>query len=387
MTDETSAPSHGPEHHEGPPWRGRPPWGRGGRSGGKPPWWPDAEPWPPRGPEAWRGLRRRFLWRFVGLFLIGFLAVGTAAALVGRFAFDGPGGPHRGGPFFPFGLLILLAIVVVVVRAGRRFASPLADVMAAADRVAAGDYTTRVEERGPGDVRRLGRAFNEMTERLGSNEERRRRLLSDVAHELRTPLSVIQANLEAVLDGLYPADREHLGRVLDETKVMSRLLDDLQTLSTAEAGALKLHRERVAPPRLADAAAGAYAPRAAEAGVRLTTDVPTDLPDLDVDPVRIGEVLSNLLSNALRHTPAGGEIRLSAARVPTGIELAVRDTGPGIPAEQLPHVFDRFSKSPDSPGAGLGLAIARSIVEAHGGEIRAASGPDGTTISFVLPAS
>jgi signal transduction histidine kinase len=364
-----------------PPWHGGPVWRRG-----RPPWWPEDEPLPPRGPEAWPAVRRRFLWRFLVVFLLGFVAVATAAALIGRFAFDGPGPPHRGGPFFfPFGLVILLVVVLLVVRAGRRFAAPLADVMDAADRVAAGDYTTRVEERGHGDVRRLGRAFNEMTERLGSNEERRRRLLSDVAHELRTPLSVIQANLEAVLDGLYPADREHLGRVLDETIVMSRLLDDLQTLSTAEAGALKLHRERVTPRRLLNAAAGAHAPRAAEAGVRLTTDVPTDLPELEVDPVRIGEVLSNLLSNALRHTPGGGEIHLSAARVSTGIELAVRDTGPGIPVEQLPHVFDRFSKSPDSPGAGLGLAIARSLVEAHGGRIRAASGPDGTAISFVLP--
>ncbi|HET9673024.1 MAG TPA: HAMP domain-containing sensor histidine kinase, partial [Actinomycetota bacterium] len=235
------------------------------------------------------------------------------------------------------------------------------------------------------EVRRLGRAFNEMTQRLASNEERRRRLLSDVAHELRTPLSVIQANLEAVLDGLYPPDGEHLGRVLEETRVMSRLLDDLQTLSTAEAGALKLHRERVAIGDLVAAAVAGFAARAAEAGIRLRADV-GDVPELAVDPVRIGEVLSNLLSNAVRHTPRGGEVVVAASPTPAGVELAVRDTGPGIPPEQLPHVFDRFSKAPDSPGAGLGLAIAKSLVEAHGGTIRAESDPAGTTISCSLPA-
>ena len=138
--------------------------------------------------------------------------------------------------------MVVLAIFLIA-RAGRRFASPVVDVMEAADRVAAGDYETRVEERGPREVQRLGRAFNEMAERLGTNETRRRQLLADVAHELRTPLSVIQANLEALIDGLYPIDEAQLRPVLEETKVMARLLDDLQTLSTAEAGALTLHRE------------------------------------------------------------------------------------------------------------------------------------------------
>ena len=150
------------------------------------------------------------------------------------------GDEHR-GPFFPIGIVSWsLVAIFLIARAGRRFASPVADVMEAADRVAAGDYETRVEERGPREVQRLGRAFNEMTERLGTNEARRRQLLADVAHELRTPLSVIHANLEAIIDGLYPIDEAHLRPVLEETKVMSRLLDDLQTLSTAEAGALTL---------------------------------------------------------------------------------------------------------------------------------------------------
>ena len=188
--------------------------------------------------------------------------------LMGGFVFQG--GELR-GPFFPIGILVIALVVFLVVRAGRRFASPVVDVMQAADRVAAGDYSTRVEERGPREVQRLGRSFNAMTERLGSNEARRRQLLADVAHELRTPLSVIQANLEALIDGVHPIDEAHLASVLEETKVMSRLLNDLQTLSTAEAGALTLHREPSAPRDLIDAAVSSFSAQASDAGVRLET--------------------------------------------------------------------------------------------------------------------
>ena len=372
--DREHSHDHGPPWHGGPRWRG---WG-----GGTPPWWPEGEPWPPRGPEAWRDIRRRFVGRAALFFVIVVATIATLAALVGRFAWGD--GPHR-ARFFPFGILVLIVVVIVVASAGRRFAEPLADVMQAADRVALGDYGAKVQERGPGEVRRLGRAFNAMTERLGSNEARRRQLLADVTHELRTPLSVIQAHLEAIVDGLYPADEAHLGRILEETIVMSRLLDDLQTLSTAEAGALKLHRQRTEPGELVDAAVASFSARAAEERVRLEGRTDDGLPVIDVDPVRVGEVLSNLLSNAVRHTPPEGEVIVSATARGDAVELAVRDTGAGIPADQLPHVFDRFSRAPDSPGAGLGLAIAKSLVEAHGGRIRAESGPAGTTITFDLP--
>jgi signal transduction histidine kinase len=327
-------------------------------------------------------MRRRFLRKFVigfGIFL---------AAIVGLSWFFGAvvfgGGEHRGPFFFPFGLVVVAVVVFVVLRAGRRFASPVVDVMEAADRVAGGDYEARVEERGPREVRQLGRSFNQMAERLGTNELRRRQLLADVAHELRTPLSVIQANLEALLDGLYPIDEAHLRPVLEETKTMSRLLTDLQTLSTAEAGALALHREPTAPRDLVDAVVASFATRATEADVRLTGRVADD-PELDVDRLRIGEVLANLVANGLRHTPAGGSVTVAADAAADGVEFTVTDTGTGIDPERLPHVFDRFSRAPDSPGAGLGLAIAKSLVEAHGGTIRAENGPDGTTIAFVLP--
>ncbi len=197
-------------------------------------------------------------------------------------------------------------------------------------------------------------------------------------------MSVIRANLEAILDGLYPMDEVQLQRVLEEATVMSRLLDDLQTLSTAEAGALTLHREQIAPQLLIDAAVGSFSAQASEKGVRLEGRADT-LPDIDVDRLRIHEVLNNLLSNALRHTPRGGEVTVTAAATDNGIEFSIADTGSGIAQGQLQHVFDRFSRAPDSPGAGLGLAIAKSLVEAHGGDIRAESSEVGTTISFGLP--
>jgi signal transduction histidine kinase len=293
-------------------------------------------------------------------------------------------GDHRGG-FFPFWILLVILVVALAARAGRRWAGPVADVMEAADRVAAGQYETRVQERGPGDVRRLSQAFNEMAERLGTNEARRRQLLADVAHELRTPLSVIQANLEALIDGLYPLDEEHLRQVLDETRVMTRLLNDLQTLSTAEAGALTLYREPSSPAELLRTAAQAFDAQANEQDVRLSIRAEDGLPTVEVDPLRIGEVLANLLSNAIRHTPAGGEVTLVARRADGDVELAVGDSGPGIDKERIATIFDRFSRGPDSPGAGLGLAIAKSLVEAHGGTIRVDSGSGGTTVAFRLP--
>jgi two-component system OmpR family sensor kinase/two-component system sensor histidine kinase BaeS len=303
----------------------------------------------------------------------------------------GAGKVHHWGPGFAVALLALAALVaglVFLTRVIRRTTQPVEDVMEAADRVAAGDYEVRLREQGFGDMRRLARSFNEMTERLGDNERRRRELAADLAHELRSPLSVIQGNAEGMLDGLYPMDAAHLEPVLDETKVMARLLEDLQTLSTAEAGALRLHREPVEPATLVDDAVVTFRTRAGEAGVRLEPDVVGDLPVLDADPVRVGEVLSNLVSNALRHTPSGGTVTVSAEAPPGsgGVAFAVTDTGPGIPADDLPHVFDRFVKGEGSRGAGLGLAIARSLVRAHGGELTAESEPGrGTTMRFVLP--
>lgn len=362
-----------------------PPWHRHGRGGFRPPWWPEGEPFPPHGPMAWRGMRRRFARRialffaaFVGLvFLLGYLA--------SRFFDEGLDG-RDGRPFPFFGVLALVLVVVLVGRWLRRTAGPIGRVMEAADRVAGGDYSVRVAEWGSRDVRRLVRAFNQMAERLESDESRRRELLADVAHEVRTPLSVIRGDLEGMLDGVYPADPAHLGRIVEETRVMGRLLEDLQTLSTAEAGALRLHREPVDAAFLVEDALGAFAGRAEAMGVALVAAVADGLPELRVDRVRIGEVLSNLLANALRHTPRGGSISVEAAAGEGVVVFTVRDTGEGIPEVDLQRIFDRFVRGHDSGGSGLGLAIARSLVLAHGGTIVAESDPGrGTSIRFSLP--
>jgi signal transduction histidine kinase len=336
-------------------------------------------------------MRRHFA-RRVGLFLLLFFGLmfavnALAFGLISR-TFDG----DKDGGFGPASLILsvgLLVVFVAVARAVRRTAAPVGDVMEAADRVASGDYSVRLHERGPREMRRLARSFNAMTEKLQASDEQRRNLLADVTHELRTPLSVIQGNLEGVLDGVYPTDREHLVPVLEETKVMSRLLEDLQTLSTAEAGVLRLYRQSKVPSELVAEAVAAFRSGAAAARVTLEERVVPGLPAVDVDPVRIGEVFANLLHNAARHTPPGGSIVVAADRDEEGaVAFTVSDTGSGIAAGDLPHVFDRFMKSVDSGGAGLGLAIAKSLVEAHGGTISATSEPGrGTTMRFVLPAT
>jgi two-component system sensor histidine kinase BaeS len=358
--------------HEGRrgPWRGR-----------HPPWWPDDEPWPPQGPGAWGHVRRRFVFRFAFLFVLFLLVV----VVVNVLAFHGLTGPR--GRFVPFGFVVLLVLGgAALLRGVRGFAGPVGDVMEAADRVAEGDYSVRIDERGPREIRRLGRSFNEMTERLRTSEERRRNLLADVTHELRTPLAVIQANLEGLMDGVYPADPAHLELVLEETKMMSRLLDDLQTLSTAEAGALRLRREIVAPGALVGEAVAGFQAAAADAGVSLHGRASEGLPPISVDRLRIGEVFTNLLSNALRHTPRGGSVMVEAVDVGGSVAFTVSDTGRGIAANELDHVFDRFAKSADSQGAGLGLAIAKSLVVAHRGEIAVTSPREnGTSVRFSLP--
>jgi signal transduction histidine kinase len=326
----------------------------------------------------------------VALFLgFAFLASGAIFRLLWGGGGYGPGTAGRGWNGPPFGLLVLglLGVAFLAGRVVRRMAAPIGDVMEAADRVAGGDYSTRVQVRGPGEVGRLASSFNQMTARLQASETQRRALLADVAHELRTPLSVIRGNVEGMLDGVYPPDETHLAPVLEETAVMARLLDDLQTLSTAEAGVLRLHRERVDPSALAQDAAAAFRSRADRAGVGLDCRAAGPVPEVEVDPMRIGEVLANLLTNAIRHTPSGGSVRVVVEPDPGGVAFTVADTGPGIDPRDLPHVFDRFVKSADSGGAGLGLAIARSLVEAHGGRIAAESAPgQGTTMRFVVPA-
>jgi signal transduction histidine kinase len=290
-------------------------------------------------------------------------------------------------PILP-GVLILL-VVVGIGASFRRTGGTLDELTHAARRVADGDFATRVvaPRRGPPPLRELVHGFNAMAERLELDEKQRRSLLADVSHELRTPLAIVQGNVEAILDGVHPADAEHLNAILDETRVLSRLVDDLRTLALSDTGSLPLHREPTDIGVLATEVAASFRSAAEAGGVTLATDVAADVPLLDVDPVRIREVIGNLVANGLRYTPAGGRISVSVASVARGaVRVAVTDTGTGIAADVLPHVFERFTKSADSRGSGLGLAIASNLVRAHGGEIGAESRPnEATTVWFTLP--
>lgn len=369
----------------------------------RPEWWPQNEAWTP---ERWQK-QRGFFWRGILVFALLFALVFGVCTLIfwssiwyfstadrefsqlPRPEFPPVFQPRGRLPFFPFtcGWLIVAFVgVSILIRIARRMLAPMNDLMRAASRVEQGDYSARVEIRGPRDVRDATRAFNAMVTRLQHNENQRRRLMADVTHELRTPLTVIQGNLEGVIDGIYPADESHLQPILEETRVMSRLIEDLRTLSLAEAGTLKLQKEHVALDELIEDVVVSFCGQATIAGVSLQTQIDNPLPQLDLDPTRIREVLSNLIANALRYTPSGGAISIKTKRGEGDVRVAVIDTGKGIVAEDLPHVFDRFYKSPDSRGTGLGLAIAKSLIEAHGGEMSATSEiGKGATISFSLP--
>lgn len=282
--------------------------------------------------------------------------------------------------------LVALLILARVARAIRLATSPVGDLIEASGRVEAGDFSTRVPETGLREVRTLARAFNAMSARLEEAEQERRSALADVSHELRTPLTVIQGNLEAIIDGVYPADPEHLAPILAETRILERLIEDLRTLTLAEAGSLVLHREPTDLRSLLTDIAASYRSQAEQAGISLTVTTADDLPIIDIDPARIREVISNLLTNALRHTPRDGRVQLSAALTGDQVEVSVHDTGSGIPPEQLDRIFDRFHRSPDSPGSGLGLPIAKSLVEAHRGTVTATSAAgQGTTLRFTMP--
>jgi two-component system sensor histidine kinase BaeS len=315
------------------------------------------------------------------------LVAGAIASLLAGIGLLGPVGPLHVAIVAGFVLILVVAGVLSVGGGLRRTGRTLDDLVDAARAVEAGDYDARVEipTRGPRALRDLVHAFDTMTRRLAADERERRSLLADVSHELRTPLAVIRGSLEAIVDGVHPADEAHLAAIVEETRVMERLVEDLRTLALAEGGTLPLHPE---PTDLADLVrdvVASFAATAAAGEVALVAEVP-DLPLARVDPVRIREVVANLVANALRHTPAGGRVLAAATVVGESVELRVADTGAGIDPALLPHVFDRFVKTPGSGGSGLGLAIARNLVAAHGGTITVDSRPgDGSTFTVTLP--
>lgn len=290
-------------------------------------------------------------------------------------------------------LFVVFSLVILIFggRELRRTAMPIGDMLEAAGRIAEGDYAARAEEGGPPEVRALAAAFNTMAARLQAEDEQRRELLADISHELRTPITVIQGNLEGMLDGIYPSDQDQIQSILEETHVLARMIDDLSLLSLADSGALRLQLEPTDLGELIDDVVSSFKMQSGASGIVLAVDVQPGLPVLEIDPTRVREVLMNLMANALRYTPSGGRVGIRAW-IEEGDRqhamISVSDTGAGISAQDLPHIFDRFYKAEDSPGTGLGLAIARSLVVAHGGEISARSElGKGAEISFNLPIS
>ena len=260
---------------------------------------------------------------------------------------------------------------------------PVSRLVEAAGRLAAGDYTARVPDIEGGPMRDVTRSFNGMASQLEHSAEQRRRWLADLGHELRNPLTVIQGELEAMIDGVHQPSQEQLAMLLDETEVMGRLLDDLRTLSLTEAGELKLEKEFVEVRLLVEDVLASLRDEARRRELTLNAEIAEGT--IEVDPLRLREVLSNIGRNALRH--ATRVVNFAAHEDGGTWSIAVHDDGPGIPEDLLPRVFDRFVKGGDSKGTGLGLSIARDLVEAHGGTLNVVSSSDaGTTFNIALPA-
>jgi two-component system OmpR family sensor kinase/two-component system sensor histidine kinase BaeS len=272
----------------------------------------------------------------------------------------------------------------------RRFVTPLAEVIGAAGKVAAGDLSSRVSVSGPDDLRALSDSFNHMAAALELSDRERRDLLADIAHELRTPLTVIRGRLEGVVDGVYPPDEKQIVPALEETYLLERLVDDLRLLTLAETRQLQFEPRDVSLGDLAGHAIGLFAAEADEKHIGLRLENRAPQARVRVDPQRTEQVIGNLIGNALRYVPEEGEVWLEVEQSGNTVSLQVNDNGPGVPAGDLPHLFERFwrgekSRSRASGGAGLGLAITRQLVEAQGGSIAAETLPAGglrVSISF-----
>jgi signal transduction histidine kinase len=273
----------------------------------------------------------------------------------------------------------------------RGMTQPLRDMAQAARRMETGDYSTRVSTTSRDEVGQLATAFNRMSEELGNLEQSRRDLVANVSHELKTPITAIRAHLENLLDGVEQPAPETLQVMLTQSERLGRLVEQLLDLSKLESGEVPLQREDVTLEPLVEQVVSEIEVARPERGVRLEHHLPADLPPVDVDRERVHQVLFNLVDNAVRFTPQGGEVTVSAQRHNGSVEITVADTGMGISAEHLPRLFERFyrvdtARSREDGGTGIGLAIARSVVEMHGGHIKAESELGrGSIFTFDLP--
>lgn len=279
------------------------------------------------------------------------------------------------------GLGILMAFVFA-----RRLARPLEAISQGANRLAQGELTVRIPTpKGDDEVSQLARNFNAMAQSLERLEKERRAMIADIAHELRTPLTVMQGRLEAIQDGVIRLDESEITRLYNQTRLLSRLVEDLRTLSLVDAGRLALERQPLELRELLASVAQSFRPRAEARQARLELDLPHQPISLSADPDRLAQVVGNLLTNALDHTPAHGHIVISAGQEDGHAWFSVADTGPGIPEEALPKIFDRFyrveqSRNRQTGGTGLGLSIVRALVELHGGRVSASNRSEGGAV-------
>jgi signal transduction histidine kinase len=288
------------------------------------------------------------------------------------------------------GLISLLIAVLVGLVLSAGLLRPIRQLTQAARRLASGDLGQKVPVKGRDELAILADSFNVMSASLQQSEDRRKAMTADIAHELRTPLSVQRAQLEALQDGIYPLQIENLQPILDQNALLNRLVDDLRTLALADAGELKLEKAEVEICELLEGLASQLQPAAAARGIHLEIEKGSDgkCPSLQVDPDRLAQIITNLVGNAIRHTQSQGTITLSLAWDRKRVNIMVRDTGPGIPPESLPFIFERFyraepSRSREVGGSGLGLAIARQLAQAHRGQLTAANHPSGGAL-FIL---
>lgn len=289
-------------------------------------------------------------------------------------------------------ILVLGSVLALVfgVWISRSLAAPLSDLEQGARAIESGDLSQRVNAAGSDEMRAVAGAFNSMAGRLEEAETLRQNLLADVAHELRNPLHVLQGNLQAMLDDVYPLNKEEVARLSDQTQHLAALVQDLHDLAQAEADQLPLNRQPTNIAALVKTVASAYRPLALADDIEMRVELLGALPELRVDPDRLKQVTSNLLSNAIRYTPPGGSILVQIEQVGPEVQLRVQDSGPGIPESHLAHIFDRFyrtdnARSRNDGGTGLGLAITRAIVQAHGGSITGETTPEGALFTVSLP--
>lgn len=348
----------------------------------------------PHPPKRFRERRRFFaffpIFIFVSIFFIG----GTAALFY--LLFSEYVGVRNiwllvcGAPF-----VVFIIIIFTIFNLYMRFGKPLQNLFSTINSVSEGDLSARVSETKSDMFSELIIRFNKMIDELERADKQRRNLTADIAHELRTPLHIIQGNLEGIIDGVYKPTEEHINNTLDETKLLTRLINDLQTLSLAESHQLPLHPTSFLVSDLIHDLTSSFSSQAKSLGISLESNIKDSSLQITADYDRLNQVLSNLISNAIRHTPQDGKILVETESVigeKRSVRIMVKDSGEGIASEDLPFIFDRFWRGEKSRtgriNSGLGLAIAKQLIEAHGGEIKVESEiGKGTTFTIELPST